>query len=170
MKWNHSSIACIAALALLGTATIAGAGPRDGRRGSGGFRGPPAFMAELYPPELVMRNQGELDLTEEQKSALMGVIREARDAIDPLQWQVLEQQGTLSGLLSADPIDEDAVLAQAEIMMDLEKRVKKRHLVLLVQIKNLLTPEQREIAQKLRRENMRRGISRGNRVPGGGLP
>ena len=50
-------------------ASAQGFGGRPGGMGrvGGGPRGGPGFMGELYPPELIMRNQSTLGLTDEQK-------------------------------------------------------------------------------------------------------
>jgi len=57
----------------------------------------------------------------------------------------------MARLLQASPVDEAAVLAQADKVMGMEREVKKAHLSLLVRIKNLLTDAQREKLMELRR-------------------
>ena len=156
-------VAVVAASVL---STPAWARPPGGPGGGGPFRSAPAFMTELFPPELIMRNQAELGLSDAQKSALQDAIRETRNQVDPMQWQILEEQEKLTTLVQADVVDSTAVLAQAEVVMDLEKRVKKQHLMLLVEIKNQLTPEQREIARGLRSAGRRGGFGRPRRSGG----
>ena len=58
---------------------------------------------------------------------------------------------TMARLLEQSPVDETAVLAQADKVMGLEREVKKAHLSLLVRIKNLLTDAQRAKLTELRR-------------------
>lgn len=149
-------------------------GDRPGPRGGDPMgRGRPSFMAELYPPELLMRNQSEIGLSEEQKTAIMAAIREARDSLDPIQWQLQDEQEKLSKMLAGSAADEATLLAQAEKVMDLEKQQKKSHLVLLIKIKNELTAEQQEKAKSLRGSGRRRfgggsGGGPGHRPRGGG--
>jgi Spy/CpxP family protein refolding chaperone len=154
----------LAALPSLGAAQPFDDGP-GGRRG-----GPPPFLAELVPPEVVMRNQSDLDLSEDQKKAIMAAMRETRDSVDPVRWKLEEEQGELAELVRAPEVDEAALLAQADTVMDLEKELKKSHLLLLVKIKSVLTPEQRQKAQSLKRRHRtlhRRDAGRGD---GGGPP
>lgn len=159
------------AVAIVVFPLVAGAQGFGGRAGigrsGGGPRGGPSFMSELYPPELIMRSQSELQLTDAQKDAIIAATRETRNALDPLQWELEEKQGELTALLAAPTVDETALLAQAEEVMNLEKEVKKQHLLLLVKIKNQLTPEQQATAKKLRGSG-RRGGPRGG--PRGGGP
>ena len=152
------------AVAIIVFPLVAGAQGFGGRpggigRGGGGPRGGPSFMGELYPPELIMRSQSELELTDAQKNAIIAATRETRNALDPLQWELEEKQGTLTALLAEPTVDETALLAQADEVMNLEKEMKKQHLLLLVKIKNQLTPEQQATAKKLRGSG-RRGVSR----------
>jgi Spy/CpxP family protein refolding chaperone len=104
-----------------------------------------------------MRNQSELALTEAQKTAIMAATREARDALDPIQWELHEKQQSLTALVSGPTIDEAALLAQADEVMTLEMQLKKQHLLLLVKIKNELTPEQQQKAKSLRGSGRRGG-------------
>ncbi len=55
-------------------------------------------------------------------------------------------------LLQARPVDESAVLAQADRVMNLEREIKKAHLSLLVRVKNLLTQPQQDKLAALRRK------------------
>ena len=130
-----------------------------GMRGDGlgrGRRGPPPFMAELFPPDMIMRNQSTLELSDEQKKSIMAAVRETRNSIDSVRWDLENEQATLTRMVSAPSIDEPALLQQAEKVMELEKKLKTSHLLLLVQIKNQLTPEQQKEAKALRQSGRRR--------------
>lgn len=160
-------VLAVVALTVPVMAHAQGFGGRAGSMGKpgGGFRGSPSFMMELYPPELIMRNQTELGLSDAQRQAIMNASRDTRNAIDPIQWELQSEQEKLTTLVSGQTVDETALLAQAEIVMELEKQLKKQHLLLLVKIKNQLTPEQQQQAKSLR-GSMRRGGGFG----GGGGP
>jgi len=178
MTHRHWITLVVVALAVPVMADAQGFGGSAGSMGrpGRGLRGSPSFMMELYPPELIMRNQTELGLSDSQKQAILNASRDTRNAIDPIQWELQSEQEKLTALVSADVVDETALLAQAEIVMDLEKRLKKQHLLLLVKIKNQLTPEQQQQAKSLR-GSMRRGGAfrdgpggRGRGGPQGRLP
>ncbi len=51
--------------------------------------------------------------------------------------------------MATESLDEAAVLAQAERVMDMEKRIKLIHMSLVIRIKNLLTAEQRATLREL---------------------
>jgi len=160
------------AIAVLALPVPAPAQPFGGRPGEGTRpgRGQPGFMAELFPPEIIMRNQTELGLSDAQRSAIMAAIRSTRDSLDPVHWELEAKQKQLSTLLHAPKVDEAAALAQADELMDLEKKLKKSHLLLLVKIKNLLTPEQQQKARALRTRRRGSFAPRGGPVPPGGRP
>jgi len=67
------------------------------------------------------------------------------------QWSMQEESQKLARLLQARPVDEPAVLAQADKVMGLEREVKRTQLSLLVRIKNLLTDTQQARLTQLRK-------------------
>ena len=55
----------------------------------------------------------------------------------------------LEALLSTARVDEGAALEIARAMMDLESKIKRRHLSLAIRIKNLLSAEQQAKLDKI---------------------
>jgi Spy/CpxP family protein refolding chaperone len=55
-------------------------------------------------------------------------------------------------LLKAPPVDENAVLAQVDQVLNREREIKKAQISLLVRIKNLLTEGQQNKLMELRRK------------------
>lgn len=104
----------------------------------------------LFPPDLVMRHQAEIGLSPAQRDALIEELQATQVEIVPLQFDVTEAAEALAGLLSEARIDEGQALAGAQRVMELEARAKARHLILLVRVKNLLTPEQQERLEAIR--------------------
>jgi hypothetical protein len=149
-----------AALALAGIATcclpatsLAGQRQRRGDDGViGSFRRPPAFLAHLFRPELVMKNQAAIGLTDAQRTAITAAIRETQDRLLPMQWELEAQSEQVAKLFATPRIDPDAALAAAAPVMDIEQQIKKEHLRLLIRIKNELTPEQQEKLRALHPE------------------
>lgn len=132
--------------------------------GPGGGRGPGAggrmgghdasarslFGRSLFPPEMLMRHAEELGIEGEQREAIIREVQELQSSLVPLQWEAREQAEKLQSLLEASKVDEEAALAQAERVMQLESQVKRTHLAALIRIKNALTDEQREKLGELR--------------------
>ncbi|MGH9363359.1 MAG: Spy/CpxP family protein refolding chaperone [Thermoanaerobaculia bacterium] len=105
----------------------------------------------LFPPELVMRHAEEIGLDERQRSALKDAVQKAQSRFLDAQWDMQAEQQKLVRLLEARPVEEAAVLAQVDRVLGLEREVKRTHLALLVRIKNLLSREQQDRLQELRR-------------------
>ena len=47
-------------------------------------------------------------------------------------------------MLAKDTIDATRATAQADSVMELERQIKRRHLLMLIEIKNLLSPAQKQ--------------------------
>ena len=109
----------------------------------------------VFPPELVMRHASEIGLDERQRAAIKDAVVKMQAKFLDLQWEVQGEADKLTRLLQASPIDETAVLAQADKVMGFERDVKRTHLALLVRIKNLLTDSQRARLSELRRQDER---------------
>ena len=60
----------------------------------------------------------------------------------------------LEALLAADRIDREAALRQVGLVLDLEQKVKKAHMGLLIRIKNALSLEQRKRLDSLRPDEL----------------
>lgn len=105
----------------------------------------------VFPPELVMRHAADIGLDDRQRAAVKDAVVKTQAKVLDVQWDVQAEAEKLTRLLQASPVDEAAVLAQADKVMALEREVKKTHLSMLVRIKNLLTDAQRARLTELRR-------------------
>jgi Spy/CpxP family protein refolding chaperone len=110
------------------------------------------FAEHLFPPELVMRHSSDLALDERQRSAIKEAVQKAQSRFTDLQFDLQPEAEKMVGLLQARPVDESAVLAQADRIMALERDIKKTHLALLVRIKNELSAVQQQKLAGLRRK------------------
>lgn len=108
---------------------------------------------QLYPPELIMGHQQALGLQEKQRALIKSEVQKAQSKFFDHQWQMNEESEKLVALLRSTPIDESAVLAQADKVMELERQIKKIHLGLLVRLKNMLTVEQIAKLDQLRKRS-----------------
>src|SRR5437867_1475913 len=116
---------------------------------------PPAdpVAENLFPPELVMQHQSEINLSEDQKNALMTEIQKAHGHLVNLQQRLQKEADALGTLLKNDKVDEQAALAQLDRVLNQEREIKRAHLALVLGIKNKLSIEQelqlREIKSKI---------------------
>jgi Spy/CpxP family protein refolding chaperone len=105
---------------------------------------PDSFEELLFPPELVMEHQRELGLTAQQRTTITEAIKALQSGVVDHQWQMQDEQQKLHELLAKPTVEEAAVLAQVDRVLDLERSIKRLHLVMLVRIKNTLSPQQQE--------------------------
>lgn len=104
----------------------------------------------VFPPELVMKHAPELGIDDKQRAAIKEVVQRSQAKFLDAQWELQAEAEKMVKLLQVSPVDEGAVLAQADRVMDLERQIKKTHLALLVRIKNVLTDTQKAKLQELR--------------------
>jgi Spy/CpxP family protein refolding chaperone len=105
----------------------------------------------FFPPELVMRNQKAINLTPDQQTVIREVMRQAMPRFTELQWQLSAEEETLESLVRADLPDEKQILAQFDKLMLVESELKRVRFALLVKLKALLTPQQQQKLEELKR-------------------
>ncbi len=137
---------------------LAGIGCKDGNRVppspsvvSQGAPSADPLADHVFPPELVMQHQAELQLTSDQQRTVVTAIQTTQSEMVDLQWKMIAARDALFAALDADPVDERLVLERADALFDLERNVKRRQIRLLVQVKNTLTPTQRSTLREIRR-------------------
>src|SRR5262245_32849485 len=96
--------------------------------------GPPPFLAQLFPPKLVMEHQQEIGLTPAQMDAIKQAMSDAQQKLVDLQWRLEAESEALGKLLAGDHVDESAVLAKLAEVTAIEQQVKKVNFTLLVRI------------------------------------
>lgn len=106
----------------------------------------------LFAPELVMKYHQEINLDEGQSKAIREEIQKAQAKFLDMQWDAQAETEKLVQLLKARPVDENAVLAQVDQVLNRERVIKKTQISLLVHIKNLLTDAQQNKLMQLRRK------------------
>jgi Spy/CpxP family protein refolding chaperone len=104
----------------------------------------------LFPPDLLMKYQREIGLSESQRKTMLEAIAKSQTRFVELQWDSQGESEKLAQLLQVQPLDEAAVLAQADRLMALERDVKRTHLSLLIRLKNLLSESQQRKLAELR--------------------
>ena len=106
----------------------------------------------MFPPEAVMQHQQALGLSDEQKNNLKLDIRQAQSKFTELQWTLQDEMERLVSLLKQSKVDEKQAAAQLDKVLAAEREIKRAQLMLLIRIKNSLTPAQqvqlRELIEK----------------------
>src|SRR5260370_3574248 len=106
---------------------------------------------KFFPPELIMSQSQKLHLDDKQRTLIKTEVQRPQSRFFDLQWEAKESGDAMAQMLQQTPIDEAAVLQQADKVMSLEREIKKIHLSLLIRIKNALTREQIAELMQVRR-------------------
>ena len=102
------------------------------------------LKGKLFPPRQVMRYADEIGLTSTQREQIKAIVKKAHsDSVD-LKFKLAEEVAELEKMLAKDTIDATRATAQADSVMELERQIKRRHLLMLIEIKNLLSPAQKQ--------------------------
>ncbi len=108
------------------------------------------FKGFLFPPELVMQHQGEINLQDAQRATLQSAIQQAQTKFVDVQWKLSAEGEKLARLLQNATVDETQVLEQVDRILALERDMKRAQMGLMVRIKNTLTPAQQAKLRELR--------------------
>ena len=117
-----------------------------------------ALKMGLYPPDIIMRHQKRLGITEAQRSKITGAVKIFQSAVADLQWSMQSEQQLLRQSFAGYAINTEESLAQAEKVLALESSFKLAHFRLLIAIKNTLTEKQIDV---INREIKRKQDARG---------
>jgi len=105
----------------------------------------------LFSPDLVMRNQDVLALTEVQRGELVQVVQQAQASFTELNWNLQKEVQSLTTMFEESAIEE-GILEQFDAVLDLERQVKRTQLVLALRMRNILDDEQLAKLDDLRRK------------------
>ncbi len=100
------------------------------------------FKGKLFAPNIILENQVELDLTKQQFTEIRAAVVEVQAGIAEYEWDMREAYQALMIELDKVPVDETEILKHANVALLAENQVKKKQMVMLVRLKNLLTAEQ----------------------------
>jgi Spy/CpxP family protein refolding chaperone len=104
---------------------------------------PDPLAGAFFPPELILMTRDTIGLTQEQQEAIRAGVQKTERRSDELKQQLERETAALSALARQDRVDDAALGAQLDRVLDVERELKHLHIGLLASIKNLLTPEQR---------------------------
>ena len=153
----------VALLAMVASPLVAQGGPPGGRpmpehhgppgAGRGGPGGPgmpeDPLAHHMFAPDLVMRHQSELGLTDAQRATIQAAMKDAQSTVMDTQWKLSAEVEKLGRLLHVDKVDETQALAQVDRVLSLEREMKRAQMTLMIRLKNALTPAQQQKLQQL---------------------
>lgn len=147
------TLGILAIAAMIPAAGFAFGGPRDG----GTAMDPPQEAIDgghggMGPGRHFARMAKELNLTEDQKTQIKTILESERQNAAPLRKQLAENREEMRKAIESQPFDESAVRALATRQNAARVELIVSRARVKSQIHALLTPEQRDMAKKLRAE------------------
>jgi len=116
---------------------------------SGRFRFHFAFKF-VFSPEQVIAHQQELAINDAQRTTMQAEILRAQELFGKGQWQLSAANERLAALLEPAHIDEGAAMAAVDQILQEEYKLKRVQMMLLIRMKNSLTPDQQRKLMQLR--------------------
>lgn len=120
----------IVSLSLLSAAASA-AGPKND-----------VFKGKLFPPNVILENQAELNLSKDQFTQIKAAVVAVQANVAEHEWDLREAYQSIMTELDRVPIDQDLVLEHVQAALLAENEVKKEQVAMLIKLKNLLNDEQ----------------------------
>ena len=123
-----------------------------------------AVMAVMNP-----RVAEKIGLSDEVRAQIKDIDQKSRESVRELQKKTREAMKKQADLMSAEKVDEGAVMGAIDELFDLRKEMAKSQTRRVIAVKSLLTPEQLKAAtEEMKRERENRRMGRGNGPRGEG--
>jgi Spy/CpxP family protein refolding chaperone len=110
--------------------------------------------------ELISQHAEELGLSDDAHAAIREAISSSRERGEELRFELDEAHRRLTFMLSRDEPDEDEVMKQAEVIGKIRIEESKHRLQTLLEVRSMLTSEQREKLESIRRRAPHGGAAR----------
>lgn len=107
------------------------------------------MKGRLFAPELILSNRAALKLSDAQRDTLRKELVALQARASEIDFQMLDSATEIQTLLDKHPVDSKAVLGQVDTLLAAESRKKRLYLEMLINVKNMLTPAQVQIAKEL---------------------
>ena len=152
-----SRLRFIAAILLLAVTCIAlGAQPAHAQTPA--IPGNPATEINqfFFHPRIVMAGADRIGLSRDQRQRLRELWEASQVQFRRQRFELGNAMTSIGALAVQHPVDEERILAQLDHVLDLEREIKRAQLLMLVRVKNLLTPDQHVILDEMRRNQQQR--------------
>ena len=102
------------------------------------------FKGKLFPPNVILEHKDQLNLTKQQFTDIRAAVVEVQSGVAEHEWDMAEAYQAMMAELDRETIDAVVVLEHAEAALRAENEVKKKQILMLVKLRNLLSDEQVE--------------------------
>ncbi len=101
-----------------------------------------SIMDHFFPPEMVMKRQKAINLTEQQQATIKEEMKKTLAKFTDLEWERNAAEESMLAAAKENPVDEKKTLAEFGKLLAVEDSIKKAHLEMLIRVRNILTTEQ----------------------------
>jgi Spy/CpxP family protein refolding chaperone len=108
------------------------------------------IAGSFFLPEQVRKSAELLNLSEEQKGRLQAAAESGQQKVEQLKQQAEAEGDKFIELAKPAKVDEKALVAQGDKLLDLDHQIKRAQLSLLIAIKNELTETQQAVLNQLK--------------------
>ena len=141
-------MACVLALAAALAAT--GASALGDERGPGGGG---THHAKFWRRDKIRH---QLRLTDDEIDKLEDILARNRQGLEDMKADVKKKRATLDALLTDDRTDEATILGQVDLIEHARAKLGKARVTMLLEMRGVLTPEQRRQLVQLRDKDKRK--------------
>ena len=141
-------MACVLALAAALAAT--GASALEDERGPGGGG---THHAKFWRRDKIRH---QLRLTDDEIDKLEDILARNRQRLEDMKADVKKKRTTLDALLTDDRTDEATILGQVDLIEHARAKLGKARVTMLLEMRRVLTPEQRRQLAQLRDKDKRK--------------
>ncbi|MFM2289287.1 MAG: hypothetical protein RL684_2430 [Pseudomonadota bacterium] len=107
------------------------------------------MAGRLFAPELLLAHRVELNLSDAQRDTLRREIVAVQSRVPEIDYEMLDRATAVQAMLDKRPIDDKAVLAEVDRLLQAEMKKKELYLAMLINLRNMLTPAQIDAARAL---------------------
>lgn len=110
------------------------------------------FKEELFSADLVMKHRPSLNLSEAQVTQIKEAYSSQIGEFNSLKWDLDAALSNLNKALANTKVDKAGAIAQMDKVTNLEDKLKRVRLAMMIDIKNVLTADQQKTLKSLRTE------------------
>jgi Spy/CpxP family protein refolding chaperone len=110
------------------------------------------LKGKLFPPDVVLKHQAQLKLTDAQRQAIRKEIVAVQAKVATVDFDLMDAAVALQEAMEKPTVDKALVLEKADRVFEADARKKRAWIEMLVTIRNLLTPEQVAYLKKVTTE------------------
>ncbi len=108
------------------------------------------FAEIFFDPELVMKNRDQIALTDAQWNQISNELRELQRSAVDYEWDMADAAQDLMSIARSDRVDEAAAIEAARRIFAVENEIKVIQMLMVIRIKNVLTPQQQAALRNIR--------------------